>query len=130
MSLTFLTVTNPVYTNSEGTGIDVQVTFAEIQGTHNFHATSWDSEEHGLQLYNDLKSGKYGAIAPYTQDLTKQPSNIRNIRNNLLAETDWTQAPDVTQEVKNKWLTYRQALRDVPQQNTFPTSVTWPTKPE
>jgi hypothetical protein len=27
------------------------------------------------------------------------------------------------------WTTYRQALRDVPQQEGFPFTITWPTKP-
>ena len=29
-----------------------------------------------------------------------------------------------------EWHTYRQALRDLPEQTGFPTTVTWPTKPE
>jgi hypothetical protein len=55
---------------------------------------------------------------------------IRETRNELLAETDWTQAADVPQTIKDKWATYRQALREVPQQPGFPTNITWPTKPE
>ncbi|MCG7944890.1 MAG: phage tail assembly chaperone [Candidatus Thiodiazotropha taylori] len=31
---------------------------------------------------------------------------------------------------RGEWKTYRQALRDVPQQSDFPTIVSWPTKPE
>ena len=53
--------------------------------------------------------------------------NIREQRNELLAETDWTQLPD--SGVASTWTTYRQALRDVPSQEGFPYSVTWPTKP-
>ena len=32
--------------------------------------------------------------------------------------------------IRGDWKTYRQALRDVPQQAGFPITVTWPTKPE
>lgn len=50
-------------------------------------------------------------------------------RDRLLAFSDWTQIADapVNQLV---WATYRQALRDIPQQDGFPHNVTWPSKPE
>lgn len=49
----------------------------------------------------------------------------RQIRNQLLAETDWTASSDVTMSDAMK--AYRQALRDVPAQSGFPTDITWPT---
>jgi hypothetical protein len=55
-------------------------------------------------------------------------ANIRNQRNKLLAACDWTQLADSTAD-KPTWATYRQALRDVPSQENFPNSVTWPTPP-
>ena len=54
---------------------------------------------------------------------------IRYKRDVLLKETDWTQAADVPQAIKDKWAPYRQALRDVPQQDGFPTDVSWPIQP-
>ena len=48
-------------------------------------------------------------------------------RNALLAETDYFGASDVT--MSSDMTAYRQALRDVPQQTDFPTSINWPTKP-
>lgn len=61
----------------------------------------------------------------------KRRSNwIRQERNLLLAATDWTQAADVPQAVKDKYAMYRQALRDVPQQSGFPDNIQWPTQPE
>jgi hypothetical protein len=55
----------------------------------------------------------------------------RNTRDMYLAETDWvvTQALEAGQTVPADWVTYRQALRDVPAQGGFPASITWPTKP-
>lgn len=53
--------------------------------------------------------------------------NIREQRNELLAETDWTQLSDSS--VASTWTTYRQSLRDLPSQEGFPYTVTWPTKP-
>ncbi len=54
---------------------------------------------------------------------------IRSERDRRIAETDWTQLPDVPDKIKSKWQTYRQELRDVPQNNTDPANVVWPTKP-
>jgi len=51
----------------------------------------------------------------------------REKRNALLAETDYFGASDVT--MSSDMTAYRQALRDVPQQTDFPTSINWPTKP-
>ena len=41
---------------------------------------------------------------------------LREKRNNLLAESDWTVMPDspVSDSKKSEWETYRQALRDLP----------------
>lgn len=57
--------------------------------------------------------------------------NVRADRNTRLAVTDWTQLPDaqLTDEQKAAWATYRQALRDIPSQEGFPDSVTFPTAP-
>ena len=53
---------------------------------------------------------------------------IREKRDDLLLETDWTQNPDVPETTKAKWQAYRQALRDVPSQSD-PYNITWPTRP-
>jgi len=52
----------------------------------------------------------------------------RVTRDNLLKETDHFALSDVIMADAMK--TYRQALRDVPQQSEFPNNITWPTKPE
>ena len=45
----------------------------------------------------------------------KEPMKVlRFKRDRLLAESDWTQMPDVENELKEKWKEYRQALRDLP----------------
>jgi len=53
---------------------------------------------------------------------------IRQKRDQLLKDTDWTQVVDValTAEEKEVWRVYRQALRDAPQQEGFPYDVVWP----
>ena len=45
-----------------------------------------------------------------------------------LAACDWTQAPDAPVDAA-AWATYRQALRDLPQNTQDPRNVTWPQPP-
>tara|TARA_B100000287_G_C20506732_1_gene731407 strand:+ start:414 stop:626 length:213 start_codon:yes stop_codon:yes gene_type:complete len=59
-----------------------------------------------------------------------EADKIRTERNALLVKYDWTiNSPDLTDDKKAEWKTYRQALRALPEQTGFPWSVTWPTKP-
>jgi hypothetical protein len=53
---------------------------------------------------------------------------IRQIRNELLQECDWTQLNDIATEIKTAWQSYRQELRDVTTQSN-PFSIVWPVKP-
>jgi len=56
---------------------------------------------------------------------------IRAKRDSLLAETDKTQLPDADIEecCRDAYREYRQALREVPEQEGFPREVEWPEKP-
>ena len=65
---------------------------------------------------------------------------LREERNKLIAETDWTQLKDISLDsIREKnWKEYRQALRDLPNSSTPKldsngnldmSSVTWPDKP-
>jgi len=49
---------------------------------------------------------------------------IRQQRNRLLSESDWTQLADSPAD-KNKWAVYRQELRDITTQEN-PFSIVWP----
>lgn len=53
---------------------------------------------------------------------------IRNKRNKLLAQSDFTQIPDWPGN-KTAWAVYRQALRDIPQTYTSADNVVWPNPP-
>jgi hypothetical protein len=55
-------------------------------------------------------------------------SEARIVRNEKLAESDWTQLSDSNVD-KSAWATYRQELRDIPSQPGFPLEVVWPTQP-
>lgn len=56
---------------------------------------------------------------------------VRAQRDQLLTETDWTQLADspLDETATVIWQSYRQALRDIPQQPGFPLTVDWPEKP-
>jgi hypothetical protein len=56
---------------------------------------------------------------------------LRTERNRLLQQSDWTALSDahLSQDKKDAWFTYRQALRDLPENATDPTQVTWPVSP-
>ena len=60
-----------------------------------------------------------------------QWQEIRNQRNSLLMETDWTDTVSAIdrlgQEVYNSWQAYRQALRDLTTQSD-PFDIIWPQK--
>jgi len=58
----------------------------------------------------------------------EQAKSVRDERTKKLAETDWTQLTDAPVNGA-AWATYRQALRDVTAQETFPWDIVWPTKP-
>ena len=72
--------------------------------------------------------------------MTREVEKLREHRNRLLSECDWTQLPNapLTDAKKKEWETYRQALRDLPKTATpkldsigafDPSSVTFPEKP-
>lgn len=69
------------------------------------------------------------AVLDTAKNNTDNSFSVRQRRNELLNQSDWTQAADIPADTKSKWTTYRQNLRDVPTQSGFPNSVTWPTKP-
>ena len=59
-------------------------------------------------------------------------ASARAERDRLLAETDWIVVMNAEKEtpVPTEWATYRQALRDITNQQGFPHTINWPTKPE
>lgn len=60
--------------------------------------------------------------------INRKSTEIRKIRNQLLFETDWTQLADSPVNPAD-WTDYRQALRDITNQEGFPWEVEWPALP-
>ena len=55
--------------------------------------------------------------------------DLREVRNQKLIQTDWTQSRDVTLSNDADWKTYRQALRDITKTYKTLDKVKWPTEP-
>ncbi len=81
---------------------------------------------------DDIQTGETASetIPPSVMDAIAA-SDARATRDGLIAACDWTQIPDapVTSAQRAAWVTYRQALRDVPAQAGFPATINWPIKP-
>lgn len=62
---------------------------------------------------------------------TLHAAEVRGRRDALLTACDWTQANDSPLDATTKaaWASYRTALRNLPAQAGFPSTVTWPTPP-
>jgi hypothetical protein len=56
---------------------------------------------------------------------------LRSQRDTLLTQSDWRVLPfaPLSPEAQQAWVTYRQALRDLPGVTSDPTQVTWPIVP-
>jgi hypothetical protein len=102
--------------------------------------TSTPIDEVGLQTGESIIEGSYQSNESVITDgsAVTRTDNVldivRDLRNSLLLESDWTQVADtpLTDSKKAEWATYRQTLRDLPANNTSATSiddVTFPTPP-
>ena len=69
---------------------------------------------------------------PESEIFNEHMENLRDKRNNLLKQSDWTVLPDSPIADKTAWQNYRTELRDITNGLTTVedvNSVTWPTKP-
>lgn len=88
------------------------------------HDVLVESDKLFLEAYSIIEGAVvYDAAVPLANEARRQ-------RDSLIAETDWTQLPDVPDTIKQSYIEYRQALRDITDQDGFPYNVAWPTKPE
>ncbi|MFH4464979.1 tail fiber assembly protein [Vibrio diabolicus] len=89
----------------------------------------------GKRIYNpDLNNlSQYGVSESEREDIIVAAKwfDVRALRDKLISDTDWTQIPDapLSDEKKTEFATYRQSLRDIPQNIGNPDDVIWPEKP-
>ena len=110
------------------------------------HGMTWDTWND--PQYQHLKPTEEQFNQLFDQKCTEDPDiamgMLRFWRQNALSHTDYMFSSDYqhkSEESKQAWLNYRQALRDLPENSTpvfdhtclgdlYPKNVTWPTKPE
>ena len=90
-----------------------------------------------FEMFGYITTYVDGEVVQVEEDLSVLPGqeetdlqNLRNERNRLLVESDWTQLPDVPEETKTDWQVYRQELRNITKKYQSINTVVWPTKPQ
>ena len=96
--------------------------------THYWKDGAWKTREDADTLYNTWKDESW------VFDSAKFMEELRRLRNPRHYRSDWTQLGDnkLSMSKQGEWSTYRQALRDVPANNSSVTDmdkVSWPTEP-
>lgn len=126
----------PYSRNADGS-IDCEVRFAKghplaAEGWMPFtaHADDRDPRSIGPGLFAELDPKVPAATPPTAQAVYDvRAAIVRTNRDRRLTASDWTQLPDVPEEIRDAWAGYRQRLRDVTEQPGFPAEVTWPAPP-
>lgn len=110
--------------NSEG----ICVSYAKFRNAYPNISFRFPLEQSTLDALN-ITDFTVGELPETTEIATPSAAKeARGQRNDLLQESDYSQLPDSSVDAA-VWATYRQALRDVPQQDGFPDTINWPTKP-
>ncbi len=91
----------------------------------------WTETWQVLPLYDDPTQQTLYEEQFANEELTLKWNEVRNYRNILLNNCDWTQLIDspLSTDQKTSWATYRQQLRDLPDNTIDIDNVTWPTPP-
>lgn len=101
----------------------VPYTIEELQEKNKFQQNSYLKWNARQKVWLDLRTTE--------QKLEAKWKEVIETRNKLLSESDWIviRAVDQNQAVPQSWQTYRQALRDITNQQD-PFNIVWPIKPE
>jgi len=98
-------------------------------------------DEFSADLYHRLMQAEFGEVIegvyPHYNGIPPTPTEIETAnyaqRAQLLFESDWTDTAAaqarLSNQQKNDWANYRQALRDITNQSGWPIEPHWPTKP-
>lgn len=102
-----------------------------VEITTEEHAELLIGQSQGKRIVAD-ESGHPSLVNSPAPSASDQAASARARRDALLAASDWVtlRAIETGEDVPGEWVTYRQALRDLPQQAGFPQTINWPTAPE
>lgn len=86
-----------------------------------FKNEKWTTEWNIVQKSQEEIDYEYNQLA----------TAARQERDMLLSKSDWVTAKsfETSTPIPEEWITYRQSLRDITSQVTFPYTINWPTSP-
>ena len=85
----------------------------------------YDSDVFSFKIIGEIVYIKYQKITLPKEDFIHR---LREDRNKILTSTDWTQLPDIKlpEYDRERYLKYRQALRDLPNKYLTSCKIEWP----
>ena len=85
----------------------------------------YDSDVFSFKIIGEIVYIKYQKTTLPKEDFIHR---LREDRNKILASTDWTQLPDIKLPEcdRERYLKYRQALRDLPNKYSISCQIEWP----
>jgi hypothetical protein len=100
---------------------------AQIGENQVYDGSDFVIEQTEVVEYQKVRNKSQQEIQEETEGMWRA---VRDLRNELLLECDWTQLSDspLTNQKQIEWQIYRQQLRDVTEQ-TNPFSIEWPIAP-
>lgn len=122
-------------------GVYAEIDLTAIPIPSNLHALQWDGSTGHIE-YKDVENEDISSLPSWASDCvtthvaaiaameadTLSPEELVRIERDFrLAETDWWAVSDRAMTAAQS--SYRQALRDITGQSSFPNDITWPTKP-
>jgi len=138
MSITIAEVRNAQSLQSDNQRMDVEINHPD----YGWIPYTVDPSDTDTTIDNDavmaLIGGNFTAyVAPTQAELDAQAAaRVRADRDHILVAvvdplvSNPLRWADLTAEKQAEWTAYRQLLLDIPQQDSFPHSVSWPTQPE
>ncbi|WP_033576726.1 tail fiber assembly protein [Dickeya chrysanthemi] len=100
-----------------------------VEINYDYYQYLLDQQVRGNVIIFDESTKKPIAVTPVPLSDTQLAEDARRQRDNLLTASDWTQVSDAPVD-QQAWRTYREILRQVPEQAGFPLNIAWPSQPE
>lgn len=137
-TVTITEVRNAQSLNTENTYFDLEINHPEYGWIpYGLNPSDEDNTVDNAELL-ELIGSKFNAyVAPTKEQLDAElAESLRAERSRRLLEevdplvTNFLRWNELTEEKQEEWKQYRSELLDLPSQEGFPNTATWPTKPE